>query len=268
MGNPVLQRGALTEPQFRPNSSFTVLGVRVHAVQICDVVAQMERWISDRKGSHFVAVTGMHGVSVAQHELSFKQILNSADLVVPDGMPLVWRGRWEGYPLKDRVSGSELMEIFCRATADRYRHFLYGGAPGVPERLAEVLTRQYGTRIVGTYSPPFRLLTEREKQDIETSIEATTPDVLWVGLSTPKQERWMAEYRQRLQVPVLLGVGAAFDFHTGRLRRAPLWMGENGLEWLFRLLIEPRRLWRRYLIGGSHFVWHNLLELLRIKTFT
>jgi N-acetylglucosaminyldiphosphoundecaprenol N-acetyl-beta-D-mannosaminyltransferase len=159
------------------------------------------------------------------------------------------------------------MEVFCRLTGDLYRHFLYGGAPGVPEHLAEVLTRQYGTRVVGTYSPPFRSLTEREKQDVAARIEATNADVLWVGLSTPKQERWMAEYRERLRVPVMLGVGAAFDFHTGRVKRAPSWMRENGLEWLFRLLMEPRRLWRRYLIGGSQFVWNNSLELLRIKTY-
>jgi len=246
---------------------FAVLGVRVHAVQIPDVVAQLEQWISERHRSHFVAVTGMHGVTEAQQEPAFKQILNSADLVVPDGMPLLWRGRWAGYPLQRRVAGSELMAAFCRATADRYSHFLYGGAPGVPEQLAEALTRQYGIRIAGTYSPPFRALTEREKQEVAARIETAKPDVLWVGLSTPKQERWMAEYRERLHVPVLLGVGAAFDFHTGRLKRAPSWMQENGLEWLFRLVMEPRRLWRRYLVGGSRFVWQNSLELLRIKSF-
>jgi N-acetylglucosaminyldiphosphoundecaprenol N-acetyl-beta-D-mannosaminyltransferase len=266
MDGQLLQQPVVCEQQLRARV-FRVLGVQVNAIQIRDVVAQMERWISDRNGSHFVAVTGMHGVTEAQHELSFKDILNSADLVVPDGMPLLWRGRWEGYALTHRVSGSELMEVFCRLTGDLYRHFLYGGAPGVPEHLAEVLTRQYGTRVVGTYSPPFRSLTEREKQDVAARIEATNADVLWVGLSTPKQERWMAEYRERLRVPVMLGVGAAFDFHTGRVKRAPSWMRENGLEWLFRLLMEPRRLWRRYLIGGSQFVWNNSLELLRIKTY-
>jgi len=267
MDSRAIPHGAIREQQLRSSAVFTVLGVRVNAVQICDVVVQLERWISERNGSHFVAVTGMHGITEAQHEVFFKGILNSADLVVPDGMPLVWRGRWKGYPLKHRVSGSELMEGFCRATADRYSHFLYGGAPGVPERLAEVLARRYGTRIVGAYSPPFRLLTEPEKQDVAAQIEATNPDVLWVGLSTPKQERWMAEYRERLQVPVMLGVGAAFDFHIGRVKRAPHWMGEMGLEWLFRLFMEPRRLWRRYLIGGSQFAWRNFLELLRIKDF-
>lgn len=267
MNAQLFQHEATPGQQLRSNTAFTVLGVRVNAVQIDDVVVQMERWISNRNGSHFIAVTGMHGITEAQHELSFRRILNSADLVVPDGMPLLWRGRWEGYPLKHRVSGSELMEDFCRATADRYSHFLYGGAPGVPECLAEVLTQRYGTRIVGVYSPPFRCLNELEKQEVAARIEATNPDVLWVGLSTPKQERWMAEYCERLHVPVLLGVGAAFDFHTGRVKRAPSWMRENGLEWLFRLLMEPRRLWRRYLIRGSQFAWDNSLELLRIKKF-
>src|ERR1017187_2646517 len=188
MDSQLLQQPVVCEQQLRARV-FRVLGVQVNAIQIRDVVAQMERWISDRNGSHFVAVTGMHGVTEAQRELSFKDILNSADLVVPDGMPLLWRGRWEGYALTHRVSGSELMEGFCRLTGDLYRHFLYGGAPGVPEHLAEVLTRQYGTRVVGPYSPPFRSLTEREKQDVAARIEATNADVLWVGLSTPKQER-------------------------------------------------------------------------------
>jgi N-acetylglucosaminyldiphosphoundecaprenol N-acetyl-beta-D-mannosaminyltransferase len=209
----------------------------------------------------------MHGVEEAQHDPSFKQILNSADLVVPDGMPLVWRGRWHGHALRKRVSGSELMEAFCRLTGDRYSHFLYGGGTGVPELLAETLRQKFGTRVVGSYSPPFRLLTRGEKDEIAARIQAAIPDVLWVGLSTPKQEHWMAEYRERLQVPVILGVGAAFDFHIGKVKRAPAWMQETGLEWMFRLLMEPRRLWRRYLIYGSQFVWNNSLEILKIRTF-
>ena len=267
MNERILRRTASSEQRILGNDTFKVLGVRVNAVQISDVVVRMERWISDHSGCHFVAVTGMHGVVEAQHEASFKQILNSADLVVPDGMPLVWRGRWQGYALRHRVPGSELMEAFCRLTADQYSHFLYGGAPGVPERLAELLRQQYGTRIAGAYSPPFRPLTEREKEEVSARIQATNPDVLWVGLSTPKQERWMAEYRERLQVPVMLGVGAAFDFQTGRVKRAPSWIGENGFEWLFRLFMDPRRLWRRYLIYGSQFVWNNSLEILGIKNF-
>jgi len=247
--------------------AFRVLGVRVNAVQIPEVVSQMQCWIQERSEGHFIAVTGMHGVSESRRDPFFREILNAADLVVPDGMPLVWIGRRNGYPLKRRVYGPELMGTFCEQTEGQYRHFLYGGAEGVPEQLAEILQSRYGNRIVGTYSPPFRNLTEAEKEEIVERVRAAKPDILWVGLSTPKQERWMAEYRQRLGVPVLVGVGAAYDFHTGRSKQAPLWMRENGLEWLFRLLSEPRRLWRRYLVNGSQFAWDVWLEMLRIKNF-
>jgi len=248
--------------------SFQVLGVRVNAVQIPDVVCQMERWIRERNVGHFISVTGMHGVSESQRDPRFRAILDAADLVVPDGMPLVWLGRWHGYDLKRRVYGPELMESFFQLTQDQYRHFLYGGAAGVAESLADVLEQQYGSRVVGTYSPPFRELTEAEKEEVTARIRATNPDLVWVGLSTPKQERWMAEHRDRLGVPVLVGVGAAYDFHTGRSKQAPRWMRENGLEWFFRLLAEPRRLWRRYLINGSQFVWNVSLEILGIKKFS
>ena len=253
--------GSDFQPHNRMDPVFTVLGVRINAVQIPDVVAQMERWISERNGCHFIAVTGMHGVTEAQHEPSFKRILNSADLVVPDGMPLVWLGRRRGYPLKRRVYGPELMQSFCNATGSKYRHFFYGGVPGIPTLLAEVLEEKYGIRMVGTHSPPFRPLSDKEDEEILAEINSAKPDVLWVGLSTPKQERWMYEHRLQLHVPVVVGVGAAFDINTGRVRQAPSWMRERGLEWLFRLVQEPRRLWRRYLVYGSEFAWRVTLEL-------
>jgi N-acetylglucosaminyldiphosphoundecaprenol N-acetyl-beta-D-mannosaminyltransferase len=243
------------------------LGVRVNAVQIPDVIDQMERWIRSRDAGHFVTLTGMHGVSESQRNPDFRAILNAADLVLPDGMPLVWLGRRHGHALKRRVYGPELMETFCRLTGDRYQHFLYGGAAGVPERLAKVLEQRYGNRVVGVCSPPFRAQTEAEKAEVVARIRAADPDVVWVGLSTPKQERWMAEFRDRLGVTILVGVGAAFDFHIGRVKQAPPWMRERGLEWLFRLIQEPRRLWKRYLIHGSRFGWNASLELLNLRKF-
>ena len=246
---------------------FRVLGVRVDAVQIPDVVAQMECWISQGTGCHFIAVTGMHGVSEAQHDDFFKTILNSADLVVPDGMPLVWLGRLHGHALKRRVYGPELMQTFCQATASRYRHFFYGGLSGVPSLLAGVLKDKYEIQVVGEYSPPFRPLSQEEDEGIVAQIHAAQPDVLWIGLSTPKQERWMYEHRWKLRVPVVVGVGAAFDLNSGRAKQAPSWMREHGLEWSFRLFQEPRRLWRRYLLNGSGFVWQVALELLSLRRF-
>src|SRR6267143_3609461 len=247
--------------------SYRVLGVRVNAVQIQDVITRMEEWIARRDGCRYVAVTGMHGVTEAQHDGQFKTILNAAGLVVADGMPLVWIGRRHGFGMRRRVYGPELMETFCGETAKKgYRHFFYGGAAGVGDELAGRFEAQFpGLVVAGTYSPPFRALTRDEDCEIIEAIERAQADIVWVGLSTPKQERWMSEHRERLNVPVLVGVGAAFDFHTGRIGQAPEWMRECGLEWFFRLTMEPRRLWRRYLLYGAEFVALVLLESLGLK---
>jgi N-acetylglucosaminyldiphosphoundecaprenol N-acetyl-beta-D-mannosaminyltransferase len=246
---------------------FTVLGVRVDAAQIPKVIERMQEWIRARERCHYVAVTGMHGVTEAQHDPAFKDILNAADLVVPDGMPLVWVGRLRGRRLRRRVYGPELMLSFCEKTASKcFRHYFYGGAPGVPEKLASVLqTRFPGLQVAGMCAPPFRPLTEEEDDEVVATINRAAPDIVWVGLSTPKQERWMFEHRDRLRVPVLAGVGAAFDINANSKKQAPAWMRENGLEWLFRLLQEPRRLWKRYLIYGTEFVFLEALELLGFR---
>ncbi|MBV9760544.1 MAG: WecB/TagA/CpsF family glycosyltransferase [Acidobacteriaceae bacterium] len=249
-------------------ASFKVLAVQVSAVQIPEVVLRMRRWIGARRRAHYIAVTGMHGVMEARRDSRFERILNSADLVVPDGMPLVWLGRWHGHALARRVYGPELMEKFCRETGNEFTHFFYGGAPGTGKRLGEALGQRFGTRSVGDYSPPFRPLTADEDAEVVKMIEEAAPDILWIGLSTPKQERWMYEHRERLTVPVIVGVGAAFDFHTGQLKQAPSWMRENGLEWLYRLIAEPRRLWRRYLVYGPQFVWNVLLQICKIRRFS
>ncbi|MGH2756269.1 MAG: WecB/TagA/CpsF family glycosyltransferase [Actinomycetota bacterium] len=230
------------------------------AVQIPDTIAQIERWISLRERMHYVAVTGMHGVTEAQGDPAFRKILNSADLVVPDGMPLVWLGRRAGQRLPRRVYGPELMESFFRSTGTVYRHFLYGGAEGVAERLAKTIAARFGVEMVGTYSPPFRPLSAEESDDIIARINRTRPDVVWVGLSTPKQERWMHDHSDRLDAPVAIGVGAAFDMLAGLKKMAPPWMQEHGFEWLYRLGQEPRRLWRRYLVGGAKFGSYLALE--------
>jgi exopolysaccharide biosynthesis WecB/TagA/CpsF family protein len=252
------------EPLSLPRKSFAVLGVRVNALQIPDVTKEMMRWIQERRRCHTIAVTGMHGIMEAQHDPAFKDILNQADAVVPDGMPLVWLGRLRGLVLQRRVYGPELMLSFCQQAAIRgYRHFFYGGVPGQSERLADLFRNKFpGLQVAGAYSPPFRPLTLEEDAKILSMINATTPDILWVGLGTPKQESWMQEHRERLQVPVVVGVGAAFDIHTGTKAQAPVWMREHGLEWLFRLGQEPRRLWKRYLVYGSEFTVRVGLELL------
>jgi N-acetylglucosaminyldiphosphoundecaprenol N-acetyl-beta-D-mannosaminyltransferase len=249
--------------------SFAVLGVRVNAVQVRDVIGQMESWIRARHGGHYIAVTGMHGVMEAYHNAFFREILNGAYLIVPDGMPLVWLGRAQGLEMRRRVYGPELMLEFCAQTAEKgYRHFFYGGAPGVAEKLVQNLHARFPElAVAGIHSPPFRNLTFNEDREIVRRIRAAAPDVLWVGLSTPKQERWMHAHRGRLGVPVLAGVGAAFDIHAGTKEQAPRWMRENGLEWFFRLAQEPRRLWRRYLLLGTQFICYSALEALKLKRF-
>jgi N-acetylglucosaminyldiphosphoundecaprenol N-acetyl-beta-D-mannosaminyltransferase len=268
------QRGSKGTGLPRPNTdtrssvpSFRALGVRIRAVQIPETIALIEQWIAERSEPRYIAFTGIHGMAESLHDPRFREILNRAGLVVPDGMPLVWLGRRHGYRLARRVYGPELTETFCRLTGNRYRHFFYGGAAGVAERVAAILANRYGVCLAGTYSPPFRQLTAEEKDRVVDLINSATPDVVWVGLSTPKQERWMHEFSDCLKAPVLLGVGAAFDFVSGRIPQAPPWMREHGWEWFFRLAMEPRRLWRRYLVYGSEFMWNATLEILNLKRF-
>ncbi len=261
----------LVEPiSQRKPASFQVLGVRVDAVQIPDVVSRMEEWIGLRDSCRYIAVTDMHSLMQAQHAASFKKILENADLVVPDGFPLVWLGRRKGFPLPRRVYGPELLERFCEGTAQKgYRHFFYGGAPGVAEELSARLAARFsGLQTAGLGCPPYRPLTQAEDEEEISRINEAHADVVWVGLGAPKQELWMAEHQGRLNAPLLIGVGAAFDFHTGRIAQAPPWMRDHGLEWLYRLWREPRRLWRRYLIYGTQFVALVLLESLGLKKFS
>jgi N-acetylglucosaminyldiphosphoundecaprenol N-acetyl-beta-D-mannosaminyltransferase len=234
----------------------------VHAVQIPDVVSQIQHWIKSGGTGRYIAVTGMHGIAESRSDSEFRGALNSADLVVPDGMPLVWLGRWHRHPLKRRCYGPELMETFCRETGAAYRHFFYGGTEGTANALAESLHQRFGISVAGIYTPPFRKLTGKELKDVASRVKKSSADILWVGLSTPKQEKWMYENREKIPVAVMLGVGAAFDIQSGKTSQAPVWMRENGLEWLYRLLTEPRRLWKRYLITIPTAVGLVLLELV------
>jgi N-acetylglucosaminyldiphosphoundecaprenol N-acetyl-beta-D-mannosaminyltransferase len=233
----------LTAPIRRTN----VLGVGVSAVNIPAAVAEIDRLIRVRQPG-YVCVSGAHGVMECQRDEHLREIHNRAALVTPDGMPLVWLSRWRGAKHVSRVYGPDLMLAVCEHSLARgYRHFFFGGADGVPERLAQRLMARFpGLTVAGAYSPPFRPLTESEDRAVVERINAARPDVVWVGLSTPKQERWMAAHRDKLDGPVLIGVGAAFDFHAGVKSQAPRWVQKSGFEWLFRMLSEPRRLGRRY----------------------
>lgn len=224
-----------------------ILGVRVSAIDLPQALDTIESWITDRK-QRYVCITGAHGVMESQHDQTLRTIHNQAGLVTPDGMPLVWMSRLLGHSRTRRVYGPDLMRALSALSAKRgYKQFYYGGDVGVADALAATLSRTYpGLAVTGTLSPPFRPLSSEEDAGIVAQINAAKPDIVWVGLSTPKQEYWMASHAGRIEAPVMIGVGAAFDFLAGRKAQAPLWMQRNGLEWLFRLGQEPRRLFRRY----------------------
>ena len=232
-----------------------VLGVQVSAINLDRALAVFEDRIH-RRVPAYVCVTGVHGVMESQDDEALREIHNRADLVTPDGMPLVWLSRRAGHPDVDRVYGPDLMLAVCEHSQETgWRHFLYGGAEGVADLLASRLEARFpGLSIVGTYCPPFRPLTEEEDREVVRQITESKADIVWVGLSTPKQERWMAEHTGRLRA-VLVGVGAAFDFHAGLKRQAPHWIQRSGLEWLYRMLSEPRRLGPRYLVNNPRFLW-------------
>lgn len=249
--NPALDRG-------------DVLSVGVSAITMDDAVATLERWIEERR-REYVCVTGVHGVMECRSDPSLRKIHDEAGMVAPDGMPLVYFLRLVGKKRTQRVYGPDLMRAMTTLSAKRgYRQFYYGGDVGLAEKLKEALVRTAsGLQVVGTFSPPFRALTPEEDRAIVDMINAVRPDIVWVGLSTPKQERWMAAHRGQIEAPVMIGVGAAFDFLAGTKRQAPLWMQRHGLEWLFRLCAEPRRLWRRYAYIVPGFSCLAAGELLR-----
>lgn len=232
-----------------------VLGVGVSAVNMDMAIAEISRWVATQE-HHYVCVTGVHGVMESQRDPDLKQIHNDSGLTTPDGMPMVWAGRKAGASWMSRVYGPDLMlATLERAAREGWRSYLYGGNDGVPELLAQKLTERFpGLRIVGTYSPPFRPLTPEEDAAIVDTINASGAELVWVGLSTPKQERWMSAHIGRLSANALFGVGAAFDFHAGLIPQAPAWMQQHGLEWFYRLTKEPKRLWRRYLRNNPSFV--------------
>ena len=245
-----------------------VLGVGVSAVNIPIAVDQIDRWVRNRS-KNYVCVTSVHGIVESQRDDDLKRIHNTAGLVTPDGMPLVWLMKSRGWSYVSRVYGPDLMLAVMEMSAKReYTHFLYGATENTLERLKERLEKKIpGLRIVGTHAPPFRMLTAEEDADVLKKINGSGADVVWVGLSTPKQERWMASHVERLEAPVMLGVGAAFDFHAGLKSQAPKLIRHSGFEWLFRLVTEPRRLWRRYLTIVPYFAFHAICQRIGLKTY-
>jgi N-acetylglucosaminyldiphosphoundecaprenol N-acetyl-beta-D-mannosaminyltransferase len=238
-----------------------ILGVKVSAIDMPMALTCITTWIQSRQ-PHYVCVTPAHSVMECYDHPDLRAIYNRSGLTTPDGMAIVWLMRAKGFRFVDRVYGPDLMLEVCRnGLAKGYRHYFYGAAPGIAEKLALRLQERFpGLQVAGIESPPFRQLTPAEDQEMLERIRAARPDVLWVGIGSPRQERWMSDYVLRLDVPALVGVGAAFDFLSGNKPQAPRWVQRSGLEWLFRLASEPRRLWKRYILGYPVFIWRVLLQ--------
>jgi len=248
-------------------SRVNVLGVMVNAIDMSDAKNTINRWIKNRQ-SNYICVTSAHGILECQQDPRLKSILNSSGLTTPDGMSIVWILQIQGNQHVKRVYGPDLMKTICEESlVSGWSHFLYGGKPGVAELLSVKLQQLFpGLKIVGNYTPPFRELTPEEDQNILRTILEAKPNIIWVGLSTPKQERWMADHIGKFPETVMIGVGAAFDFISGNKKQAPHWIQRSGTEWLFRLITEPYRLWRRY-IQYPRFVLMVILQLLGVKRY-
>jgi N-acetylglucosaminyldiphosphoundecaprenol N-acetyl-beta-D-mannosaminyltransferase len=259
----------LAEPVGEPNQfrRVNLLGVEIDALDMALALSLIaERLRSGPKG--YVCAVSVHGVLEAVRNQAVADALAQAAIALPDGTPTVWAGRLQGCRGIDHVTGPAIMrEIFSQMEFRSYSHFFYGGQPGVAEELAAGLYRQYPwVKVVGTYTPPFRELTADEESQLISRINQLRPDIVWVGISTPRQDLFMRKILPHIQTRLMFGVGAAFDFLTGRIRNCPAWMKRAGLHWLHRLAQDPRRLWRRNL-GNMAFLWHLALQLSRLRAY-
>ena len=245
-----------------------ILGVGVSAINMSKALDLIDEWVR-RRDRQYVCVCPVHSIMECQRSNEVRNIFNSAGMVTPDGMPLVWVANASGHPEVNRVYGPDLMLAELeQSSATGHRHFFYGGGPGVARRLADRMRGRFPKLdVVGIYEPPFAPLDELCTDETAALINNARPDVVWVGMSSPKQDRWMARMRGRLNAPVLIAVGAAFDFHSGTVSQAPRWMQRSGLEWSYRLATDPRRLWRRYLVDNPWFLWELGLQKTGLKKF-
>lgn len=247
----------------------TILGTRVHGPTLAQTVDRFAEWIDRRDGwCRSVVVTGFHGLWVGHQDPEFRAMINGADLFCPDGIAPIWLSRLHGRPLPGRVPGPDIMAAFLkRAETEGYRSYFYGDTEQTLQTLMMEIGRRFpGAPVTGALSPAFRPLSEAEEAEHVAEINTSGADILWVGLGCPKQERWIARNKHRLTVPVAVGVGAAFRFQAGMVRRAPGWIGDAGFEWLFRLAAEPGKLWRRDLTEGPRFVAAALADAWRVRS--
>lgn len=231
-----------------------VLDAPIDVLSWNSALERISTWSKNHE-SRYICITNVHSVVTATQDPAFGQIVQGADMVTPDGAPVAWMLRKLGHTSQERINGPDLMWKYCALAAERGESiYLYGGAPETLSILQGVLAHSFpALKVAGAYSPPFRALTQAEDEEIVTRINASGAGSVWVSLGCPKQEKWMADHRGKINA-VMVGVGAAFDYHAGTIKRAPLWMQHAGLEWLHRLCSEPRRLWRRYFVTNSLFI--------------
>jgi len=286
MSNNVIVKdaGVMMQPPRKSDAGVNVLGLNLSIVGLHGAVETIERWIEQRQ-KRYVCVADSHCAIESRTNSQFRAVYRNAGLVTADGMPLVWMCRLFGERRLERIRGTDLMRELSRVSQLKgYRQFYFGGREQVLKTLQENLVRANpALQVAGAFSPPFRSLSREEDDAIIKRINDAQPDIVWVGLGAPKQELWMAEHLDRIQAPVMIGVGAAFDFLAEAKREAPVWMQQSGLEWLFRLCSEPRRLWRRYarvvptfiVLATAALIWHGIeaakdrakLRIIRWQSF-
>lgn len=247
-----------------------ILGIRIACDTFREIISQIETTLlNENRENRYSCATSVHGVIEAQFDTELRDILNHAFINHPDGLPLVRVGRWRGAKHMEQIKGPDLFPKVCELTSKmNVKHFFCGGQEGVADDLARRMSERFpGLKVAGTYCPPFRALSDQEKDALVETINASGADIVWVGLSTPKQEKWIGEFRDRLNTKLIFSVGAAFDYHTGRIKFSPVFFQRLGLEWFHRLISEPRRLWRRYLKIVPLFIIYSSLQLTGLKTY-
>ncbi|MGA7109699.1 MAG: WecB/TagA/CpsF family glycosyltransferase [Terracidiphilus sp.] len=250
-------------------SRANVLGVGINATNIGAATLLSDTLIRQNRRA-YVCTADVHTIIEAQSDPYLREVLNASFMTVPDGMPLVWAARMQGFRQIQRVYGPDFMLALCRFGVPRgYRHFFCGGKPGVAGKLSTNLVAEIpGLQVVGTYTPPYRALNPAEEAELAGRIAISRPNVVWVGLGSPKQDRFLAQYCGRFETNLMVGVGAAFDFHAGVVKEAPRWMHKTGLQWIYRVVQEPRRLWKRYCISVPSFLWKIGLQFSGLRAFS
>ena len=250
---------------------YNIVGVNISGTSYAEVTNICSAWMAkpDPDRARYICITSVHGIISSRQEPWVRDVLNAADIATPDGMPVVWALRSFGAREQQRVYGPTLMLHLCRMAAEQgHGIYLYGGTEDRLELLRRKLTQKIpGLRIVGSYAPPFRPLTEQEDAAVKADILESGARLVFIGISTPKQDKWMFDHRSELPGVVMVGVGAAFDFHAGHVKQAPAWMQRAGLEWLFRLAAEPRRLWKRYILITPRFLPLWALQWIAFHTY-